>query len=130
RIVDRLHAGAEFVRPVHIGAIESEIADAVALVKKDVEKWRQRRVYALVEPNLDWAKIRRVVIALDLLRRPQRDIGPAAVGAPPFLAGAGSEVRIGVRDPLIDFVFIGVRGRAWIRISDVPEVLDEVIARI
>ena len=107
--IDRLNACDQFVRPIGVRTIETVIPAAFPLIEHDVEKWRQGGIGIAVKPNLDRVKVRRVSEYLFLLRRPKRDVGMAAVGAPTLQAGANAESCIGKSDPLIDFVFIGVR---------------------
>jgi len=60
---------------------------------------------------------------------------PALLGDPVsltvnFAAGTGSKMSVGVRDALIHVVLKLVLGRAWSRIAKLPEILNELIARV
>ena len=65
-----------------------------------------------------------------MLRRPQRDVGSAAISAPAFRPRADAESRIGKSDALVDLILVGVGGRAGRGIADFPERLNELFASV
>src|SRR5207245_9734354 len=85
--VDGLHARSQLVRAVGIWTIKAVIAAAFALIKHDVEERRQRGMGAAVKPDFHGIEIGGVTVNLLLLRRAQRNVGEAPVGAPAFYTG-------------------------------------------
>src|SRR2546430_4690398 len=124
--VDGLHAGSQLVRAIGIWAIKAVIAAAFALIKHDVEEGRQRGIGAAVKPDFHGIEIGGVTVNLFLLRRAQRNVGEAPVGAPAFYTGTDAETRIGKSDALVNLILESVGGRARRGIADFPKRLDEL----
>ena len=107
-IIDRLHAGNEFVGSVKARTVVAKIPDIVALVEQDIEEGRKSGIQVGVKPHLYGTKIWRTQVLPDLLRTAERYVGSPPVSAPAFLSGSYTKTCVGISDPLIDIFFISV----------------------
>ncbi len=83
-----------------------------------------------VKPDLQREHIRCAVVKFLLLRRAEGDIRAAAVGSPSLFIGARAEIRVGIRNSLVNFILVSVLGGAGRGIANFPKTLNKLVTRI
>src|SRR5882672_2016464 len=110
-IVDRHHGRGQLARSIHIRAVEMHAAIIVFIEKQDVEVRWQGGIHILVKPDLHRAHFLTSVIFCPLFWFTQGHVSL------PHVRMDTAEILLGILDPLVYFVLVGISWSAGNGIS-------------